>query len=277
MIRACVIGWPIGHSRSPLIHGYWLQQLGIAGSYDKVEVAPAQLAEFVAGLGADLAGCNVTVPHKEAALALVDEADATARAVGAVNTMWIRDEKKIGSNSDVEGFLENLEDQVPGWDAAPLHAVVLGAGGAARAVVYGLAQRGAKRISVVNRSEDRAVELAAAIGGAAHAAKPADFPRLLVEATLVVNASSLGMTGKPPLDLSLHGLSTSAVVADLVYAPLATPLLKAARERGNRTADGLGMLLHQAVFGFEKWFGARPKVTPNLRRLVEADLAASAR
>jgi shikimate dehydrogenase len=276
MIRACVIGWPIRHSRSPIIHGYWLKQHNIPGSYDKVEVAPGDLADFIAGVGRDYAGCNVTVPHKEAAMTLVDDVTETARAVGAVNTIWSQDGKRLGMNTDVAGFLDNLDQVTPGWDYAPLHAVVLGAGGAARAVVYGLLQRRAVSIAIVNRSRERAEELVRDFGERAKAASFDDLPGLLPDATLLVNATSLGMDGKPALDISIHALNPDAVVTDLVYVPMRTKLLTAAAAKGNRTADGLGMLLHQAVPGFEKWFGVRPAVTPELRRLIEADIAGAA-
>lgn len=270
MKRACVIGWPIKHSRSPIIHNFWLRRHGIDGSYEKVEVAPEALGEFILGIGRDFAGCNVTVPHKEQAAALLGEVDATARAVGAVNTIWAEAGIVRGMNTDVAGFLANLDQAAPGWDAAPLRAVVLGAGGAARAVVYGLAARGASDIAIVNRSSRRAEELAAELGG--RAAAPEELPQLLAEATLLVNATSLGMQGSAELDIDLAQLNPAAVVNDLVYVPLRTKLIEAAAARGNRTVDGLGMLLHQAVPGFEKWFGVRPEVTPELRALVEADL-----
>lgn len=272
MKRACVIGWPIKHSRSPIIHNYWLQQHGLDGVYDKQEVVPDALPDFVADIGGEFAGCNVTVPHKEAAMELVDDVDETARAVGAVNTIWADGTTVRGANTDVEGFLANLDQAAPGWDAAPLKAVVLGAGGAARAVVFGLISRGATDIAIVNRSFERAEELMRDLGGNSHAAHLGELPGLLPAATLLVNATSLGMQGKPPLEISIDGLNRQALVTDLVYVPLRTPLLEGAAARGHRTVDGLGMLLHQAVPGFEKWFGVRPQVTPELRRLVENDI-----
>jgi shikimate dehydrogenase len=276
MKRACVIGWPIKHSRSPIIHNYWLKQHGLEGSYDKREVEPQTLPAFIAGLGGDFAGCNVTVPHKETALQLLNHIDATAHAVGAVNTIWADGKTIRGTNTDVEGFLSNLDYAAPGWDRLPLKAVVLGAGGAARAVVYGLIARGAADIAIVNRSVDRAEDLARDLGGNSRAVKPSDLPALLSAATLLVNATSLGMQGKPALEISLDGLNPSALVTDLVYVPLRTALLDDAAARGHQTVDGLGMLLHQAVPGFEKWFGVRPEVTPELRRLVEDDIARTA-
>lgn len=271
MIRACVIGWPIKHSRSPIIHNYWLHRHGIDGVYDKEAVVPDDLPQFLARIGRDIAGCNVTVPHKEAVMGMLGgNIDATARAVGAVNTVWFENGALHGANTDVEGFLSNLDQGAPGWDKAPLKAVVLGAGGAARAVVYGLVQRGAEDIAIFNRNRDRANELERALGG--RAVGDDDLDAALRAATLLVNATSLGMTGQPALEIALEALNPRAVVTDIVYVPLRTSLLEDAAARGNRTVDGLGMLLHQAVPGFEKWFGVRPDVTPELRRLVERDI-----
>lgn len=271
MIRACVIGWPIKHSRSPIIHNYWLRRHGIDGAYEKEAIAPEDLPDFLQRIGHDISGCNVTVPHKEAVMeALGGNIDATARAVGAVNTVWAENGVLRGMNTDVEGFLSNLDQGAPGWDKAPLKAVVLGAGGASRAVVYGLAQRGAIDIAIFNRSKNRSEELARDLGGRAIGGDEVDDA--LRTATLVVNATSLGMTGQPELDINLSNLNPAAAVTDLVYVPLRTRLLADAAARGNRTVDGLGMLLHQAVPGFEKWFGVRPEVTPEQRRLVEQDI-----
>jgi shikimate dehydrogenase len=274
MKRACVIGWPIKHSRSPIIHNYWLKRHGISGRYEKCEVAPDQLQAFIKGIGTDFIGCNITVPHKGAALGMLDDIDETARAVGAVNTVWAESGKVRGMNTDVAGFLSSLDQEAPGWDKT-LNAVVIGAGGAARAVVYGLKSRGAKSITIVNRSTAHAENLAKDLGAGTVAGFD-DLPEKLGVATLLVNATTIGMEGGPRLTISLEGLPKSAVVADLVYTPLRTSLLKQAATRGNRTVAGLGMLLHQAVFGFEKWFGVRPEVTPDLRKLVEADISGAA-
>jgi shikimate dehydrogenase len=275
--KVCVIGWPIAQSRSPMIHGFWLKQHGIAGSYEKRAVPPQDLTAFVAELrtGA-FAGCNVTVPHKEAIMPLLDDITPTARAIGAVNTVWREDGRLIGGNTDAEGFLANLDELAPGWDAAPLRAVILGAGGASRALAHGLVSRGAEAIVVVNRSRARAEALAAELGAPLTAAGLDDLSRHLGTATLLVNATSLGMTGKEPLEVDLAALNPAALVSDIVYVPLRTGLLEQAERSGFRTAEGLGMLLHQAVPGFEKWFGVRPTVTPDLRALVEADITGSA-
>jgi len=270
--RACVMGHPIAHSRSPMIHGYWLAQLGIAGKYELVDRAPEAFAEFFTHLAANgYVGGNITVPHKEAAYRLVNRRDDVAEAVGAVNTVWFEGAMLMGSNSDPHGFIANLDELAPGWDVAGCRAVVLGAGGAARSAVFALVSRGAD-VSLANRTLGRAQALADHFG--VHV-KGHDFdavPALLENADLLVNCTSLGMIGKPPLEIDLAPLKPSASVYDVVYVPLETPLLAQARSRGHRTVDGLGMLLHQAGFGFEKWFGVMPKVTPELRALVEADI-----
>ena len=272
--RACVIGHPVAHSRSPLLHGYWLRTLGIAGSYGMVDVAPGDIGAFIAGLeDAGFAGCNVTVPHKIAAARAVSRRDAAAEAAGAVNTVWFEDGELVGGNTDVPGFLDNLDDRAPGWDAGGRRALVIGAGGAARGIVFGLLQRGFD-IDVANRSPEQAGALALQYGKRVRASGLDALPRLLPEADLLVNTTSLGMPGKPPFDLSIDGLKPSATVNDIVYVPLETGLLKAARARGHRVADGLGMLLHQGRPGFRHWFGGDPQVTPELRSLLEADIKA---
>jgi len=272
---ACIVGWPVDHSRSPLIHNYWLKTYGIAGDYRREAVAPEQFPAFIASLATrGYAGANVTVPHKEAALALA-QPDDRARAVGAANTLWF-DNGLRATNTDVEGFLSNLDACAPGWERNLNKAVVLGAGGAARAVVYGLLTRGAQRIVIVNRTRSRATALRERFGDRLHVADWNDMNAQLGDAALLVNTTTLGMHHQPALTADIGRLPTHAVVADLVYVPLLTPLIKAARARGLRTADGLGMLLHQAVGGFALWFGKKPEVTPQLRALVEADLGASA-
>jgi shikimate dehydrogenase len=268
----CVIGWPVDHSRSPLIHSYWIRQLGLTAEYRREAVPPEHFATFVSSLAErGYVGANVTVPHKEAALAVAD-ADERATAVGAVNTLWFEAGGLRATNTDVEGFINNLDASVPAWDRGLETAAVLGAGGAARAVVAALIERGIERINVFNRSFERAEALRAQFGDHVHPLRWEERNGLLADTGLVINATSLGMSGQPALGISLSRLPLSAVVADIVYAPIETPLLAAARDRGLRTVDGLGMLLHQAVGGFERWFGVRPQVTEALRVLVTADL-----
>jgi shikimate dehydrogenase len=268
---ACLIGWPAAHSRSPLIHHYWLRTLGIEGGYVIEAVPPDDLRDFVLRLSLrGFAGANVTIPHKESVLAL-STPDARAQAIGAANTLWFADGELRSTNTDVEGFINNLDACAPGWDKAK-EALVLGAGGAARAVVFGLIERGIKRVHLVNRTLSRAQALAEKFGAAIEPAKWDRLGELLPGAKLLVNTTSLGMHGQGPLEIDVGRLPEDAVVADLVYVPLETELLKAAKARGLHTADGLGMLLHQAVRGFELWFGRRPQVTPELRAIVEADL-----
>jgi len=268
---ACLIGWPAAHSRSPLIHHYWLRTLGIEGGYVIEAVPPDDLRDFVLRLSLrGFVGANVTIPHKEAVLSL-SAPDARAKAVGAANTLWFENGELRSTNTDVEGFVGNLDASAPGWDKAD-EALVLGAGGSSRAVVFGLLERGVKRIHLANRTIARAETLASQFGPNVHPVTWDAIGDVLPRAKLLVNTTSLGMHGQPPLDVELARLPQEAVVADLVYVPLVTPLLAAAKARGLRTADGLGMLLHQAVRGFELWFGRRPRVTAELRALVEADL-----
>ena len=270
--KSCVIGWPAGHSRSPIIHGYWIKQHGIAGAYGKEAVPPEAFADFVKGLAArGYVGANVTIPHKEAALSLAVP-DARAKAVGAANTLWFENGVLHATNTDVEGFLACLDVASPHWVRSVNRALVIGAGGAAHAVVFGLIARGVTSIYVVNRHFERAVTLKAKFGEVVHPAHWHEVDGLLADAHLLVNATSLGMKGQPALEIDVAKLPADALVADLVYVPLVTPLLAAARKRGLRTADGLDMLLHQAVRGFERWFGVTPHVTGELRTLVEADL-----
>jgi shikimate dehydrogenase len=272
---ACIIGWPAGHSRSPLIHNHWIRQHGIAGEYRKEAVPPEEFAAFLASLGErGYVGANVTIPHKEAALAL-STPDARANTVGAANTLWRDGATLRSTNTDVEGFLGNLDAAAPGWDRGLQSVVVLGAGGSARAVLFGLIERGVPRIHLVNRTHERSQALAERFGAAVVPSPWEEAGALLGSAGLLVNSTSLGMKGQPPLEIDVGLLPANAVVADLVYVPLVTPLLAAARARGLATADGLGMLLHQAVRGFSLWFGVKPAVTAELRALVEADLAAS--
>ena len=268
---ATVIGWPIEHSRSPMIHGSWLAEYGIDGDYIIVAVPPGDVPRHFERIRAgEFVGSNVTIPHKQAAFAEVDWLDAAAEATEAVNTVWLQDGHLCGSNTDVEGFLANLDAGAPGWSADT--AVVLGAGGAARGVAHALVSRGIGRVVVANRTFSRAEALAKGLGNEVRAARWADLSGVLAGADLLVNATSLGMTGQPPLQIDLAALPDRAVVNDIVYAPLETPLLAAARARGLGTVGGLGMLLHQAVPGFEKWFGIRPRVSGDLFDRVAATL-----
>ena len=266
---AGVLGWPVAHSRSPLLHGTWLERHGIDGAYLPLPVAPEHFADAVRALmQLGFRGANVTIPHKQAAYDLCDEREATAERAGAVNTLIFRDGRIIGSNTDGWGFCESLREQVPGWRADAGPAVMLGAGGAARAVAARLLDEGCPRLTLVNRSLERAEALARSLGGPVEIAARAD----LAGAALLVNTTSLGMHGQPPLEIDLAPLPPSAVVADIVYVPLETPLLAAARARGLRGAEGLGMLLHQARPGFHAWFGVDPAVDAELRRIVAADI-----
>ena len=277
MTAACVIGHRVGYSRSPTLHGYWLRTMGIAGRYDLVDIAPEEFGAFLTQLRAHgYVGANVTKPHKQPAFALLDARDAAAEAIGAVNTVWLDGDRLIGSNTDVAGFLANLDAQAPGWDALAGPAVVLGAGGAGRAVVYGLRTRGLD-VALVNRTLSRAEALAQHFGAGVTSHPWSQTPRLLADARLLVNATLLGATGQDALAIELSGLPASAVVCELNYVPLETELLRAARQRGVRAVDGLGMLMYQAVPAFEHFFGVRPAVTPQLRAALEATLAEARR
>jgi shikimate dehydrogenase len=266
---AGVLGWPVSHSRSPRLHGHWLETLGIDGAYVPLPVQPDRFADAVKAL-ADLGfrGANVTIPHKQAAFEVCDLVDATARRAGAVNTLVFRDGRIEGSNTDGFGFLESVREQAPGWQPAQGPVVLLGAGGAARAIAAALLDAGCPLVTLVNRSRDRAEALARDLGGAVAVSEAPP----LEDAALLVNTTSLGMQGQPPLAIDLAPLPEAAIVADIVYVPLETPLLAAARARGLAGVDGLGMLLHQARPGFEAWFGAAPRVDATLRAVVAADI-----
>ncbi len=274
---AGVIGWPIHHSRSPQLHGFWLQQYGIDGAYLPFSVSPDALGSAVLGLKAlGAQGINVTVPHKQAVMPICDAIDETALAIGAVNTLIFREDSTIfGTNTDATGFIENLRSGAPDWDPVGGPAVVLGAGGASRAVIYALLQVGVPEIIIVNRTVETAQGLAREFSETSSAKLSSvglgDCSHHLDAASLVVNTTSLGMVGQPPLDLDLDRLNPKAVATDIVYNPLMTPFLEAAAARHNTVVDGLGMLLHQAVPGFEAWFGTRPSVSEELRRTVLSD------
>jgi shikimate dehydrogenase len=277
--RAFVIGWPIAHSRSPLIHDYWLKTLGLPGSYERIAVRPEALTEFLGNFASEgFVGGNVTIPHKESAFALCIETSPRAGLLRAVNTLWMEGGKLHGDNTDAAGFLASLDADAPGWAEPCEKAVVIGAGGAARSIVSAIMSRNRCRVTLINRSRARGVELI----DLAHAIDPAptielaDFsglPDCLADADLLVNTTSLGMANQPPLNVDLTPLPDHAVVADIVYVPLETELLAAAHARGLRTSGGLGMLLHQAAPGFARWFGTLPQVTQELRDLVARDIA----
>ncbi|MGH1419557.1 MAG: shikimate dehydrogenase [Hyphomicrobiaceae bacterium] len=275
---ACVIGWPIKHSRSPMIHGYWLAKYGIDGSYDKRAVHPDDLEHFLNNLSDHgYVGCSVTVPHKERAFALAVEKDASAVAVSAANTLWLDDGRLCAKNTDTEGFMAHLSASVPNWQKRDAPVTILGAGGAARAIVYGFLNAGVGEIRVVNRTKAKTEKLVK------------DFDRLnlptrivvgdwqqrqnlSLDAGVIVNTTTIGMNGEGDLGLSPQAFKDQTVVADIVYVPLETNLLRDAKASGHQTVDGLGMLLHQGVPGFEKWFGVRPTVSQDLHDLVVADL-----
>ncbi|UVK42664.1 shikimate dehydrogenase [Mesorhizobium sp. AR07] len=271
--KAFVTGHPVKHSRSPKIHGHWLAKHGIDGSYQAIDIEPQDFAEFLKALQANgYQGGNVTIPHKEAAFALVARRDQAAQEIGAVNTLWFEDGTLWGGNTDGHGFAANLDDHAPGW-AGKGPAVVLGAGGASRAVIHALKERGVADIRIVNRTLARAQELRDRFGAGVSAHGMEATNELLADAGLLVNTTALGMHGNEGLSADPAWLPDHAIVTDLVYVPLETPLLAAARARQLKTVDGLGMLLNQAVPGFEHWFGVRPRVTAELRALIVADLA----
>jgi len=271
---AGVMGWPVAHSRSPRLHGFWLRQYAIDGAYVPFAVAPNQLAGALNSLRAlNLAGVNLTIPHKETAFAHVDQVSDLAAEIGAINTVTVGDDGVLhGDNTDGFGFIENIRAAATGFDFAAGPTVVLGAGGAARAVCVALLGAGAREIRLLNRTQVRAEALKDRLGQSLIVEPWAGRNSALMDAHLVVNTTSLGMTGRPSLDIDLDQLSTSALVNDLVYAPLETPLLASARQRGNAAVDGLGMLLHQARPGFAAWFGVEPEVTDALRDHIVSDL-----
>lgn len=272
--KAAVTGHPVAHSRSPLIHGYWLEQHGILGEYGRIDVAPEAASDFYRNLrSSGLVGANVTVPNKEIAASACDRLDETARTMGAANTLWLDETGRLcGANTDGMGFLGNLDQLAPGWDRSQGTALVLGAGGAARAIVWALLSRDFTAVHVVNRTEEKARKICDEFGSKTFAHSWESLGTLLGKVDLLVNTTSLGMTGKQPLKIDLSNLPRHALVNDIVYSPLETDLLKQAAVQGNPTVDGIGMLLHQAVPGFERWFGVRPEVTDDLRALVLKDL-----
>ena len=275
--KAFVTGWPVKHSRSPIIHRYWLKQHGLLeqGDYVKHPCEPDGLAEFLNNLDRDgFVGGNVTVPHKEEVFAFVKNPQPAAAALGAINTIWLENGELQGTNTDGYGFLANLDDRHPGWDSAENRdkgALVLGAGGASRAIIYALVQRGFSQVLIANRTLARAEQVAERFGPTCQAIAMSEVSAQTCQPSFIVNTTSIGMNdGESPLDLT--GFSNDTIVHDIVYTPLITPLLAQADQLGMATVDGLGMLLHQAVLGFEKWFGVRPQVDETLRQLVLDDL-----
>ena len=272
--RACVMGHPVAHSRSPMLHGYWLRTLGIDGAYEFADVAPENFETFFRGLKVNgFVGGNITRPHKEQAFRLVDRREPAADAIGAVNTVWYEDDVLVGGNTDWLGIVLSLDAIHPGWDSSPGKVVVLGAGGSARASVYAFLQRKFS-VSIVNRTFERAQKLAAEFGPHASAHEIDALPRLLGQADLLINNTSLGQAGNPPHFVDLKALKRSAIVYDVVYVPLETELLRKAKAAGHRVVDGLSMLLYQAVPGFSHWFGVKPTVTDEQRAILEADIRA---
>jgi len=271
---AGLLGWPVFQSRSPKLHGYWLEHYGIPGVYVPMPVVPGMLADAIRGLRAlGFAGCNVTLPHKEEAARLMDRLDPVAQRMGAVNLIVVEPDGSLsGYNKDGYGFIQNLRDGKRDWDAAAGPAVVLGAGGGARSVVASLIEEGAPEIRLINRTRTRAEELAAQFGAPVKVFDWSERHAALVGSALVVNTTNQGMIGQPPLDLDLRALPSDVLVCDIIYNPLETKLLADARARGNPVVNGLGMLLHQARPAFEAWFGVLPEITPELRAAVEATI-----
>ena len=273
MKQAAVIGWPIEHSRSPMIHGYWLARYGIEGQYTRIAVRPEEVAAFVTSLAErGLAGCNVTLPHKEAVFRAAAVRDKSAEAVGAANTLWLEDGRLHAANTDTYGFMRHLDVSAPQWRQKDRPALLLGAGGAARGIVYGMLEAGVGEVRVANRTLARAEEIARHFGPKVKALGWAEAAGAASDAGVLVNTTSLGMTKTGPLDFDVSRLPDDATVADIVYVPLETELLRQARARGLVAVDGLGMLLHQAVPGFAKWFGVTPEVTSELRDVLVRDI-----
>lgn len=273
-LLAGVMGWPIMHSRSPLMHNYWMRSHGLAGTYVPLAIRPGGLAAALKALHPlGFAGCNLTIPHKQQAMTIVNEVDEVAKRIGAASCVIVRPDGSLaGTNNDWFGFIHNLRQELPGWRADSGPVVVLGAGGGSRAVCYGLMQEGAKEIRLVNRTFARAQGLAGEFGGPLKALRWEERHDALAGAAMVVNATSQGMTGQPALEVRLDQLPPSALAADIIYIPLETPFLAAARARGNRTVNGLGMLLHQGRPAWKAWFGIEPEVTTELRAVMEKSI-----
>jgi shikimate dehydrogenase len=273
-LLAAVMGWPISQSRSPMLHNYWFAQHGLAGSYVPLAIRPEGLQAALRALPAlTFSGCNLTIPHKQEAMKIVDEVDITAKKIGAISCVAVRPDGSLsGSNNDWYGFTHNILEFVPDWRADSGPVAVMGAGGGARAVVYGLMERGAREIRLINRTPARAQNLAKDFGGPIKVLPWDERHDAIEGVAMLVNATSQGMIGQAPLDLKLDKLPKSALVNDIIYIPRETPLIAAARARGNRTVTGLGMLLHQGIPAWKAWFGIEPKVTAELRARIEATL-----
>lgn len=270
-LLAGVMGWPVMHSRSPMMHNYWFKQHGLAGTYVPLAIPPERLTGALRSLHPlGFSGCNVTIPHKQEAMKIVDEVDALARAIGAISCIVVRpDGSLMGTNNDCYGFIQSVKAEQPGWRADAGPVVVIGAGGGSRAICYGLAQEGAREIRLVNRSLERAKAVAQAFGVPIRALPWEERHDAMEGAAMVVNTTSCGMVGQPALDIRLDKLPKNTLAADIVYIPLETPFLAAARKRGNRTMNGLGMLLNQGRPAWKAWFGIEPEVTAELRAMVE--------
>jgi shikimate dehydrogenase len=270
-LLAGVMGWPVMHSRSPMLHNYWFGKHGLAGSYVPLAIRPEGLAAALRALRPlGFAGCNLTIPHKQEAMKIVDEVDALAKSIGAISCVVVQPDGSLsGTNNDCYGFIENIRQEQPGWRADTGPVAVIGAGGGSRAVCYGLAREGAKEIRLLNRGYARAKAIADEFGAPVKALPWEQRRDALEGAAMVVNTTSCGMVGQPPLDIELDRLPKNALAADIIYIPLETPFLAAARKRGNRTVNGLGMLLHQARPAWKAWFGIEPEVTRELRAMVE--------
>jgi shikimate dehydrogenase len=273
MKKACVIGWPIAHSRSPLIHTYWLKRYGIDAVYEKKAVEPESVAQFITNLASsEFIGCNVTIPHKETAFRAVAKTDGIAKRLGAVNTVYLKDGAICGTNTDGEGFIASLRHAHPAFNLKNKTAVIVGAGGAAKAIIGALLDEGTETIGIINRTRERIHDLQVHFGSGIYEISEAISNDALQSCGLLVNTTSQGMEGQPSLELEIQSLNPNALVADIVYAPLETAFLSKARRQGNPVLGGLGMLLHQAVRGFELWFGVKPEVTAGLYELIAADV-----
>ncbi|MEP7173116.1 MAG: shikimate dehydrogenase [Aestuariivirga sp.] len=273
MKKACVIGWPIAHSRSPLIHNYWLKKYDIDAVYEKKAVEPESVAQFITNLpSSEYIGCNVTIPHKETAFQAIANVDEIARRLGVVNTVYLKDGVVCGTNTDGEGFIASLRHAHPAFDPENKTAVIIGAGGAAKAIVGALLDEGLKKIGIINRTRERIHDLQVQFGSGVYEISETNSDDALKSSGLLVNTTSQGMEGQPSLELEIQSLNPNALVADIVYTPLETAFLANAKRRGNPVLGGLGMLLHQAVRGFELWFGVKPEVTAELYELIAADV-----